>query len=349
MRGVSQSTWVALLLAVAVLTTAQEATGQDFQIGIIDFYGLHRVSQTEARRALTFAVGDGISLAGDAPPGFLAESERRLAKLPGIERALTNLVCCDSGRLIVYVGVEEQGGATPHFRAAPTGSVRLPADVVQAGSEYSTAHMAAVQRGDAGEDDSLGHALMHDPTARAIQERFVVYAARDEEVLLRVLRKSSDADQRALAAQVLGYVADKQSVVDDLVYATSDPSDQVRNSAMRALAVFAKMTPGEGRVIPQVPTDPFIGLLNSLVWTDRNKSALALMELTENRNAVLLTTLRGEAMGPLVEMARWRNQGHAMPALLILGRIAGWSDDAVLAAWGADQREDVIQAALESH
>jgi hypothetical protein len=54
-------------------------------------------------------------------------------------------------------------------------------------------------------------------------------------------------------------------------------------------------------------------------------------------------------MEPLVEMARWRNEGHATPALLILGRIAGWTDDAVLAASRADQREDVIQAALESH
>jgi hypothetical protein len=109
------------------------------------------------------------------------------------------------------------------------------------------------------------------------------------------------------------------------------------------------MTPGEGRVIPQVPYDPFIGLLNSLVWTDRNKSSLALMELTANRDAALLAKLRGKAMEPLVEMARWRNEGHATPALLILGRIAGWTDDAVLAASRADQREDVIQAALESH
>jgi hypothetical protein len=36
-----------------------------------------------------------------------------------------------------------------------------------------------------------------------------------------------------------------------------------------------------------------------------------------------------------------------MPALLILGRIGGWSDDAVRAAWTRGEREAVIHAALE--
>jgi hypothetical protein len=328
---------------------AHAAAGQDFQIGVIDFYGLSRVSPAEARRALTFAEGDSISFASDERPAFLAESERRLAELPGVERALTNIVCCDGGRLIIYVGIEEKGSATPHFRAAPVGTVRLPADVVQAGEDFATALVAAVERGEGGEDDSEGHALFHDPATRAIQERFIVYAARDTAVLRRVVRESSDDDERALAAQVLGYVADQQSVVNDLVVAMSDPADNVRNNAMRALAVFSKMTPTVGRAIPRIPTDPFIGLLNSLVWTDRNKSSLALMELTENRSPELLATLRREAIDQLAEMARWKNEGHAMPPLLVLGRIAGWSDDAVWAAWRAGQREDVIRAALESH
>jgi hypothetical protein len=46
--------------------------------------------------------------------------------------------------------------------------------------------------------------------------------------------------QRALAAQVLGYVSDKQAVVGDLVQAMSDPFDDVRNNAMRALLVFVE-------------------------------------------------------------------------------------------------------------
>jgi len=341
--------WGAVLFALATLCGAHELVAQEFEIGIIDFYGLHRVSLADARRALTFTEGDTISLASDEPPAFLAESEHRLATLPGVVRARTNIVCCDQGRLIIYVGVEEKGGPTTHFRNPPEGNVRLPADIVQAGDDFSEALVAAVQRGDAAEDDSQGHALFHDPATRAVQERFIVFAARDEDLLRRVLRESSDAGQRAISAQVLGYVVDKQSVVGDLADAMSDPSEDVRNNAMRALMVFAKATPTKAQPTPQIPYDPFIGLLNSLVWTDRNKSSLALMELSESRDSELLARLRKGAMQPLVDMARWKNEGHAIPALLILGRIGGWSDDDARAAWSRGEREKVIEAARTSH
>jgi hypothetical protein len=49
---------------------------------------------------------------------------------------------------------------------------------------------------------------------------------------------------------------------------------------------------------------------------------------------------------PLVEMARWKSDGHAKPAFVILGRIAGYSDDAANAAWVRGERELVIGAAL---
>jgi hypothetical protein len=76
-----------------------------------------------------------------------------------------------------------------------------------------------VQRGDAAEYRSQGHALTHDPATCAIQERWVIYANRDQTSCAFVLRDSSDAAQRGLAALVLGYSIDKQAVVDDLVFA----------------------------------------------------------------------------------------------------------------------------------
>jgi len=336
-------------LALMILGGVCELTGQELQVGIIDFYGLGRVSESEARQALTFKEGDTISVVGDGPRAFLADSERRLSTLPGVVRAHTNLACCDAGRGIIYVGIEEKGRPAPHSRLAPRGNVRLAADMVQAGSEFSEAFMAAVLRGDTAEDDSQGHALFHDPTTRAVQERFVGYAARDLEELRRVLRDSSDAEQRALAAQILGYVATKQDVVGDLVYGMSDPSEDVRNNAMRALAVFASVAPTSGRPILHIPYRPFVGLLNSPVWTDRNKASMALMELSARRDPELLRKLRREAIGPLIEMAHWKSEGHAMPALMILGRIGGQPDDAIRAAWIRGEREGIINAALKRH
>jgi hypothetical protein len=52
-------------------------------------------------------------------------------------------------------------------------------------------------------------------------------------------------------------------------------------------------------------------------------------------------------MAPLIEMARWKSDGHAMPALMILGRIGGQSEDAIQAAWARGERESIISAALK--
>ena len=147
-------------------------------------------------------------------------------------------------------------------------------------------------------------------------------------------------------AQILGYVADKQTVVDDLVFGMSDPSDEVRNSAMRSLLVFAEVVPTEARPVLRIPPEPFIAFLKSPAWTDRNKASGALMALSNGRDPVLLGKLRMEAMMPLVEMARWKSEGHAMAAFVILGRIAGWSEEAIQRAWERSERAVVIDAAL---
>ena len=335
----------ALLLALATMDGSRKLAAQSIQVGIIDFYGLHQVSEAEARRALAVKEGDTISMADDARPVFMTDSEHQLSRLRGVVGARVNLVCCDRGRGIIYVGVEEKGGATHHFRKAPRGDARLAADVVDAGKEFEQALTPAAQRGDA-EDHSQGNALLRDPSARAVQERFIGFAARDLKQLRNVLRRSSDSEHRALAAQVLGYAADKQAVVDDLVYAMSDSAEGVRNNAMRALGVFASASASASQKRIVIPSEPFVSLLNSVAWTDRNKASLALMKLSERRDPELLKKLRNEAIEPLVEMARWKSEGHAWPAFLILGRIASQSDDAIQAAWSHEEREVVINAAV---
>ena len=161
-----------------------------------------------------------------------------------------------------------------------------------------------------------------------------------------VLRDSSDAEERALAAQILGYVVKKQDVVSDLVYGMSDPAENVRNNAMRTLAVFAAASPTSDQQALRIPYGPFVGLLKSPVWTDRNKASWALMSLSEHRDPKLLARLKREALAPLIEMAHWKSLGHAMPALVILGRIGGQPDDAIQAACTRGERESIINGAL---
>jgi hypothetical protein len=285
-------------------------------IWIIDFYGLNRLSTDRLRGALTFKEGDTIAV-GQRPP-FLAESETRLAAIPGVAHARTSVVCCDNGHLIVYVGIEEEGAPVQHFRAAPQGAVRLAADVVQAGDEPPL----------------------------AIQNRLTGYAKRDLPNLRAVLRDSADAKHRALAAQVLGYVDDKQAVVDDLAYALGDPDDGVRNDAMRTLLVFAEAAPTNSRPTPRVPYAPLIALLDSPAWTDRNKSSAALAALSKDHDPDLLAALRARALTPLVEIARWKSAGHAWAGFILLGRSAGFSEKDLSDNWARDEREKIIRKAL---
>jgi hypothetical protein len=337
---------IAMLAALSMFTPAR-AAGQGIPLGIIDLYGLSRLSAGDVRAALTVREGDTISLQGDERPAFMSASEARLLTLPGVRRARINLVCCDDGRAIVYVGIEERGAPAMSFRAVPAGDGHLAADIIRAGKEFGEAFTRAVERGAAGEDRSQGHALQFDSVTRAVQERFVTYANRDLHALRHVLRTASNAAERALAAQVLGYAADKSAVVGDLVYGMGDPSESVRNNAMRALLVIAEMTPRAGTPVPRIPPDPFIALLSSPVWSDRNKASHALLALTPNRDRIVLQELRRRAIPPLVEMARWRSDGHALPAFVILARIAGFPDESAHELWRRGEREVVIRSALE--
>jgi hypothetical protein len=114
---------------------------------------------------------------------------------------------------------------------------------------------------------------------------------------------------------------------------------------MRALWVFADMVPGASRSVPRIPFEPFLALLNSSVFSDRNKASAALMSLTARRDPELLARLRKESLASLIEMARWRSAGHAYAAFTILGRIAGYSDEALEGLWKGGDRESVIEAA----
>jgi hypothetical protein len=338
-----------LVLALFGFLSVVESADPALPIGVIDFYGLGGLPAERVRSALTFKEGDTISPDADGPPAFIAASEARLATLPEVQRGRIDLVCCDEGRVIAYVGLERRGSTKRSFRAAPDGGARLAADIVSAGDEFSKALTRAAERGDTTEDRSQGHALNHDPAMRAVQDRFIAYASRDLPALRRVLRTSSDAAQRALAAQVLPYAADKAAIVDDLVYGTSDPAEGVRNSAIRALWVLAEMVPSAQRKAVPIPATPFVELLNSPVWSDRNKASGALEALTRRRNPGVLGALRRQAIDPLVEIARWKTEGHALLGFLVLARIAGYSDDAAHDLWKRGERETVIKAAVATN
>ena len=310
-------------------------------IGIIDFYGLRSVTEAQARQALRLKESDPV-------PESPVPARLRLEAIPGVSRARLNFVCCNNGKAIMYVGVEEKGAPGLEFRPAPHGSVRLYADVLQAGADFDKAFTEAAQMSDFGEDQLEGHSLMHYAPARAVQKQFIKLAALHQAQLRDVLRNSADAHQRALAAQVLAYSADKKTVIDDLIYGMRDPDEETRNNSTRALWLIAMLGQRSPDLGIKVPSAPFIDLLNSIVWTDRNKSSLALLQITDNRDPALLAELHQRALPALIEMARWKTPGHAQASIYVLGRIGGMSEPDIQAAVAKGDLETVISAGVKA-
>jgi hypothetical protein len=325
--------WKALVL---LCLTASAAAAQPTTIGIIDVYGLRTVPEQRVREALGIREGD--------PMPSRSALMSRLAAVPGVTRAEITTVCCADGKTILFVGVAESAEAAGP-RAMVRGTRRPAEDVLRTAAALDAARTAAIVRGDAGEDVTQGHSLMNDSTGRALQQRFVGFAERDLDNLRLVLREAGESNHRAVAAQVLAYHKDKQEVLPDLVAAMTDPSPAVRNEAMRALAIIAPYAGQHPELGIDVPSAPFVELLGSLVWTDRNKASMALMQLTATRDPQLLGELRARALPALVEMARWKSEGHALPAFVVLGRMAGMTEEAIQRAWSRGDRQSVISGA----
>jgi len=310
------------------------------RIGVIDFYGLQRVPEARIRQALGVREGDFL-------PGSKGDAEEKIDRVSGVVESHLEAVCCDSGKMILYVGVEERGAAHFDIRDAPEGGdARLPDEILSTYRRFQETLAAAVRRGSTAEDLTQGQSRMADPSARAVQDMLPALVTDHLSQVRSVLRSSDDDDQRAAAAYVIGYAPNKKDIIDDLQYALKDPEPEVRGNAARnltALAVRARLNPKEGIKIE--PTW-FIEMLNSLSWSDRNRALSALQILTDARDASALDQLRERSLQSLIEMARWKTLAHALPAFVLVGRVAGLSEEQIQAAWSKGEREKVIAAAV---
>jgi hypothetical protein len=326
-----------VLLAVASLS-APNLPAQDLRFDVLDFYGLRKVSESQIRKALGVREGDRL-------PPSKGDAEAQIDQIPGIVESHLEAVCCDSGQTILYVGIEEKGA--PHFdlRDAPEGEVALPEEIAATYSRFLEAAQTASRRGSTDEDLTHGHPLMADGSTRALQEMFPALADRYLAQVRDVLRNSGDEAQRAMAAYVLVYASRKADVVNDLQYALKDADAGVRNNAARslvALSVLAKLDPSaDVRISPTW----FIEMLNSLSWSDRNRALWALQTLTDSRDPLVLDQLRTRALDALIDMARWKTLTHALPAFVLLGRVAGMPEPEIQSAWTRGDRDAVIAAA----
>ncbi len=325
--------WLAIL-AVAVYPAA----AQPPKIGDINFYGLRKLSPDKILSTLDLKSGAPL-------PPSKGDLEEHLELISGVAAARVEAVCCDGPNATLFIGIEERGA--PHFdtRSPPAGTATLPEDVMNAYREYMGAVERAAQLGNAAEDLTAGESRMADPAARRFEEQFASLAVDRIDLLRDVLRNGAEPEERAVAATVVGYAPKKDEAIKDLQFALQDAEPAVRANAARAMMAIAVLAQKRPELGLRIEPTWLVEMLNSIVLGDRQQAALALVTLTEQRDASTLDLIRARALPALVEMARWKTLRYALPAFLLVGRSAGLPEQELLDQWRRGDRETAIKKA----
>ena len=315
-------------LPAVIVLIAHSTFAQSFKVGTLDIYGNGKTDTGIILKYLGVREDDSITRENFKS----AERAAVLEKIPGVKHATVNPVCCDtSGNLMLFIGIGENDSCILKYKNAPKQNIMLPHEMIDAYNNFSDQIEPSIQNGQASEDHSQGYALNEYPPLRKEQNKFIAFARQDFALLENVLKNSMNAEHRATAAQIIAYSLNRKKVVDDLLSAIDDPDETVRNNATRALSILAGYITMHPELKITIPAEPFIRMINSIVWTDRNKGAMVLMQLTQNRDRKLLQKIKQQALPSIIEMAKWKDRGHAYYSFVLLGRIAG-ADEKLLAA-----------------
>lgn len=323
--------WLMAGMMAVGLATAQP------QVGIVEVFGARRVPVERIRKVLGVRQGDPL-------PKSKGEAEERLEEIDGVLRAHLEAWCCEQGRVVLYVGIEERGAAHFELRPEPVDeTIALPEEVAAAYEEFASALARATAEGDLAEDLSRGHSLMQNVACRVAQQRLEALAELHEKLLLRAAAEAADPEVRAVAAYVAGYARDKTAAARALQAALRDPEPAVRRNAARALKgiAYLALTKGDGEL--RVQPTWFVEMLNSVVLSDRLEAVQALAMYVERGDEGAVAQIRERAMPSLLEVARWQHLPHALPAYWLAGAVGGVPQEELEKAWAAGERERVLE------
>jgi hypothetical protein len=331
------------LACLLFLACAAVTNGQQVRIGSIEYFGTRKVNVDKVKSSLPVHEGD--MLAVDKFPSLIPELRNAVELAIGHEATDVAPGCCDkNGNWFIYIGLPGTNVQSLRLAPTPRGTIRFPAEIETLYQQFLELNMEAV-KAQAIEDRTKGYALSSYPLLRANQLAIREYATRNPLLIRKVLSESADAEQRRVAAHFLGYTNYSRVQIELLMKGSRDQDETVRNNAVRALGVLAESSPA---IAQQIPGENLVLMLNSGTWMDRNKGCYLLSTLTRRRDPKLLRLIRSRASDSLVEMARWRDYGHAQTSRLILGRIAG-IEEKQLQKLARDDVNAIISAFLAAH
>jgi hypothetical protein len=329
--------WTALI--VCLLVSSAISQNQSFVIGEISFFGYSGLPVIKVRLSLSIHEGDTLAIQD------IERTRREIAQ--AVQRTIgrgatdVKVVCCDDhGKMMVFVGLPGKSSRKFQYNSAPKEPITLPQTILDLYARAMELNLEAVQK-QPGEDRSKGYSLSTYAPLRETEIAIREFAIRNELLIRRVLRSSAKRKDRRAAAYALGYAEQSRIQILTLVRASRDQDDEVRNNAVRALGLLATSSK---KLAAWIPGGQIVAMLNSGIWADRNKAALLMNILTGARDPVLIHALRSHALQSLVEMARWKDRGHAWDARMILGRIGG-IEEKKLEKLATDNVEEIISAA----
>ncbi|MBN9660411.1 MAG: hypothetical protein J0H49_19635 [Acidobacteria bacterium] len=327
------------LVAAALLCLAAQAQPTRVRIGAIEFFGASGHDLASLRTALPVHEGSEVNA---------QEMNELLGRIRTVAKATdVALVCCDrrspEESWTIFIGWPDGPGDGFRLSAAPHARLRLPAGGL-ALAESSWAVWQEAQA--AGMSDTVKPSSDLDIKLRETELSIRHYTMRHGEQLRRILRNSGDPQHRAIAAHFLSYGRRSRVLVHALVAACHDPDEGVRDNATRSLMVLLRT---DMRVTAWVPASELVAMLHSGHWSDRQRAAILLLNLSEEQNPKLLSEIRGRAWPMLLEMARWRGADQAGPARQLLGRAGGVDEPRLQVLLRAGSVDALLEAVSTIH
>jgi hypothetical protein len=298
-------------LALSLILLGSAAFAKD-HILYIEFFGYEGLDLPAIRQALPVHEGDAMK------KDTLDRVKTAASEITGRKADVGATCCVGDGDFFLTVGLRPPAAGI--FYSAPTGSVRVPAELAGLYRKMDKAEEAAFARGVYEEVPGKGYRLSKDPAAGAAETAVRNYAQGHEADLLEVLKSARDPEQRQIAADAIGLANPSDAHLADYIAAAGDPDSTVRNNVTRALGEMAMADPALGA---KIPLDRFLVNIRAGSSTDLNKVTLLLADVTQSRDPKMLARIKAEDYEALWQFARWRITGWNFAPRLILARVAG--------------------------
>lgn len=307
------------------------------RVGLVEYYGYQKLSPERISRMAGVAAGDPL-------PPAKADVVQQLERSPDVVQAHVEGYCCFGDQVVLYLGVLESGSRPFSLHSPPSEDLQLPLKLDLVYKRLLRSLEAAHGRGITGETLDRGYPLSEDAEARRAQETLALLVDPLVPDLGQIVRRAADDQVRAAAVYILAYTADRRAAESHLQYALRDFHPDVRQNALRTLDLVRRSLSEKPDGDFVVSSTWLIEMLSSVVWADRTEAAKVLADLTATRPESVLLTLEDRGLNSLAQMALWKTPEHAQAPYLLLGRIAGMSDDEILASFRSGNRELVLNA-----